>query len=279
MKAGQKMYGKDGVQICLFPLEEMIVTQESSPSAFSHCCGHPTDLGTHSVVTPVYAPCDLYKVADYRTLGGSGHTVLYSSNVPVRTPSGDCYVTFQFTHDYNPPLTQNVSQGEVIYHSGAQGGAYGIHLHLDQSLVQNDSWVSYGYRCYGESTNCWALKNSVKPDQVFYVNDTTLTTAGSFSWKMYEGGTVKTYDLTVVNGNGSVQGKSEGDVVDISAIVPKGKKFNGWTLEGSGKIANKNLLKTTFTFGSSSATVTANLIDKKSSNWVPYAQAPIYRKH
>lgn len=88
-----------------------------------------------------------------------------------------------------------------------------------------------------------------------------------------------TYSLTVVNGEGSIAGKSSGDTVSISASIPKGKKFNGWTLEGSGSIANKNLLKTTFTFGEGDATVTANLIDKKSSNWVVYACAPIYRKN
>jgi surface antigen len=90
---------------------------------------------------------------------------------------------------------------------------------------------------------------------------------------------VETYSLTVVNGTGSVAGKSEGDVVSISATVPKGKKFNGWTLEGSGNIANKNLLNTNFTFGAGNATVTANLIDKKSSNWVVYACSPIYRRN
>lgn len=90
---------------------------------------------------------------------------------------------------------------------------------------------------------------------------------------------VETYSLTVVNGTGSVEGKNEGDVVSITATVPKGKKFNGWTLEGSGSIENKQNLTSKFTFGKGNATVTANLIDKKSSNWVVYACGPIYRRN
>ena len=186
MRANETMYANDGTQVCLFPMAEMIVTQESSPSSYSHCCGHPTDYGSNNVITDVYAPFDCHKVADYTTLGGSGHTVIYCSDSPVRTPSGDTYVTCQFTHDANPPLGDSYKQGQVIYHTGAYGWVTGIHLHLDQANVYNDSWVSYGYKCSGGTTNCWALKNSVQPNTIFYINDTTITNGGSFDWKKFE---------------------------------------------------------------------------------------------
>ena len=42
MKAGQKLV-HDGHEVCLFPMETMNITQWSSPTAESHCCGHPFD--------------------------------------------------------------------------------------------------------------------------------------------------------------------------------------------------------------------------------------------
>lgn len=40
MKAGQKLV-HDGHEVCLFPMETMNITQWSSTSSYSHCCGHP----------------------------------------------------------------------------------------------------------------------------------------------------------------------------------------------------------------------------------------------
>lgn len=50
MKAGQKLV-HNGHEVCLFPMETMNITQWSSPTADSHCCGHPliTQLMDRSV--------------------------------------------------------------------------------------------------------------------------------------------------------------------------------------------------------------------------------------
>ena len=56
MKPGQKLV-HDGHEVCLFPMEVMNITQWSSPTAESHCCGHPFDNAISGQVrVPVYAP-------------------------------------------------------------------------------------------------------------------------------------------------------------------------------------------------------------------------------
>lgn len=104
-------------------------------------------------------------------------------------------------------------------------------------------------------------------------------------WKMHGGSTVggfqgfiyhpnisptpSTHTLTVINGSGSTTGTS-GTTVNISASKGQGQIFQGWSLSGSGSIANTKYLNTTFTFGDGDATATANFKDKGKSKWVIY---------
>ena len=84
MKAGQKLE-KDGTQVCLFPMEIMNITQWSSPSEYSHCCGHPFDNAISGQVSvPVYAPFDCHLINTY----SSGNTRVYQSDSEVWTPNG-----------------------------------------------------------------------------------------------------------------------------------------------------------------------------------------------
>lgn len=95
------------------------------------------------------------------------------------------------------------------------------------------------------------------------------TSGASIGFIYHPGISPTTHTLTVVNGKGSTSGSS-GDTVNISATKKQGQIFQGWTLEGSGSIANKNYLNTTFTFGDGNATATANFKDKGKFNWVIY---------
>lgn len=178
MLPGQKMYDDDGVQVCLFPMQELIINQWSGPNTFSHCCAHPADYGSDGAGTPVYAPFDCHKV--YYT-GSTAHTVFYCSDTPVRTPSGIHWVSIQLTHDNNPPLTQNLKQGDLIYHTGTAGGV-GNHLHMDQNFLKNSIWIPYGVICTGYGQSCYGMPDSQYPNDVFYVNDTTLTNTGGHTW-------------------------------------------------------------------------------------------------
>lgn len=187
MKSGQKLE-KDGKQVCLFPMEIMNITQWSSPSEYSHCCGHPFDNAISGQVSvPVYAPFDCHLINTY----SSGNTRVFQSDNEVWTPSGLKTVVVSFTHDHNPPSESNYKQGDLIYHTGTAGMATGDHVHIDQSFTIGAGLVSYGIVCsYGNE--CYALSGSELPTNVFYVNDTNIVNAYGQEWKTFDGGDVPT---------------------------------------------------------------------------------------
>lgn len=187
MKAGQKLE-KDGHEVCLFPMEIMNITQWSSPSEYSHCCGHPFDNAISGQVrVPVYAPFSCHLVHTYP----SGNNRVYQSDNEVWTPSGLKNVTVSFTHDPNPPTETQYKQGDLIYHTGTAGMAAGDHCHIDQSFTLNAGLVSYGIVCsYGNE--CYALSGSELPNNVFYVNDTNIVSGYGQEWKTFDGGDVPT---------------------------------------------------------------------------------------
>ena len=191
MKADQKLE-KDGHEVCLFPMETMNITQWSSPSEYSHCCGHPFDNAISGQVSvPVYAPFSCHLVHTYP----SGNTRVYQSDNEVWTPSGLKKVVVSFTHDPNPPTETRYKQGDLIYHTGTAGMATGDHCHIDQSFTLNAGLVSYGIVCsYGNE--CYALSGSELPNNVFYVNDTNILNGYGQQWKTFDGGDVPTPEPT-----------------------------------------------------------------------------------
>ena len=191
MKAGQKLV-HDGHEVCLFPMETMNITQWSSPSSYSHCCGHPFDNAISGQVSvPVYAPFSCHLVHTYP----SGNTRVYQSDNEVWTPSGLKTVVVSFTHDPNPPTETRYKQGDLIYHTGTAGMATGDHVHIDQSFTIGAGLVSYGIVCsYGNE--CYALSGSELPNNVFYVNDTNIVNGYGKEWKTFDGGDVPTPEPT-----------------------------------------------------------------------------------
>lgn len=166
MYAGQRA-SYNGYQYCLFPLDYMNCTQVSSPSSFSHCCGHPCDWTGPYDDYPYYAPCDCTRIA---TLPSNGQSI-YTSDNPVWTPTGLRYVTFLFAHDENIPAQTHFNQGDLIGHTGTAGQVTGDHVHLDQSLIHNDVITNYGVTCAFGNV-CYALGQSTYPDLVFFLGGT-----------------------------------------------------------------------------------------------------------
>lgn len=184
MQPEQKMTDDQGNQICLFPLTQLIVTQWNGPGAYSHCCGHMVDYGTHGVRTPVYAPCDMHLTYDPHS---AGNTLFYCSDRQVLTPDGLHWVSIQLTHDNAPPYKQTVKQGELIYHSGNAGTA-AVHLHLDQSFIKDARWINSGYRCQ-INLDCMYLNGTTDPNNVFFINDTAIIDDFGKDWQYFHGDT------------------------------------------------------------------------------------------
>ena len=182
MQPGQKLYTDDGVQVCLFPLTRLEVTQWNGPGTYSHCCGHMADYGTLRVPAPVYAPCDMHLVYDPHT---AAHTLFYCSDKQVWTPSGLHWVSVQLTHANDPPYVQSVKQGQLIYYSGDAGTA-AVHLHLDQSFIKDAIWKNSGYRCQ-INLDCYYLDGTTNPNNVFFLNDTAIINDHGEAWQYYNG--------------------------------------------------------------------------------------------
>lgn len=167
MYAGQTA-SYNGYQYALFPLDYVYCTQESSPSSYSHCCGHPADwIGPYDNY-PYYAPFDCHRIQYLPNYA----QVTYCSDNPVWTPSGLHYVTFTVVHDANIPSQTSFRQGELLGHTGRAGQAMGDHVHLDQSLYPDDYVVSYGIYCPGYGNLCAAQEHSTYPDLVWYLGGT-----------------------------------------------------------------------------------------------------------
>ena len=169
MLPGEQMRGDDNVEVCLFPMDYMYVTQLWGSGTYSHCCGKPCDWASpNNSPYPVYAPFTGHIVARGQ---GTGNTLFYSSDNPVRTPSGDMYVTVQMTHAIygSIPTKSHFTQGELMYKTGTQGNVTGDHLHLDQCPGQNKTWTAYGVTCNG-GNYCYALPGSMAPNEIFFID-------------------------------------------------------------------------------------------------------------
>lgn len=178
-------YSYKGHQVLLFPMTLLDVSQWSSPSSFSHCCGHPIDCVGTSAEFPIYAPCDCHLI--YAGAPNEGNPRIYASDKKVWTPSGLRVVTFEFGHDNHPPTKTRFKQGELIGHTGSTGlGVSGDHSHIDQSFTENARLINSGITCkWGE---CWMLNGSVDPTAFWYVNDTQIGNTYGHTFKTFKNG-------------------------------------------------------------------------------------------
>ena len=186
MKPGQTLRAKDGYQVLLFPLPELYITQTSSSSSFSHCCGHPIDcvMQGQSKAT-LYAPCDCHLI--YEGATGNGHPLIFQSDKPVHTPSGLKTVVFNFTHGDLLGNGKTYKQGKPIATTGTYGFVTGDHVHIDQSFTAGATLVNSGITCSGGNV-CWNLKGSVSPTAFWYVNDTKIVSTQGLTFKTFSGG-------------------------------------------------------------------------------------------
>lgn len=202
MKANERLSYK-GYQVCLFPMTFINISQWSSSSDFSHCCGHPFDNSISGQTRlPIYAPCDC--TLCYSDGPSVGNTRAYTSTKKVWTPSGLRQVTFSFTHDDNPPTKTSFKQGELIGHSGNTGFSYGDHSHIDQSFTPNAGLIASGIVC-SSGKECYNLNGSVDPTSFWYVNDTQIMNTLGHSFQVFKKGKPSYDVLSWVITNSSLQ--------------------------------------------------------------------------
>ena len=171
MVAGQRMVGRDGKEVMLFPLPYMYISQGENES-YSHAGILAIDfLGWDAngrvYNAPMYAPCSCTCVA---TIDAYNKGRIFQSNDMVHTPNGLEYVTFMCFHDNNPiaSVGSTFTQGDIFAHTGTAGNVTGDHTHFNCADGQYAGWENVPPDNHGE------LVNSNHIYDICYVNDTVL---------------------------------------------------------------------------------------------------------
>lgn len=182
MLAGQKLVAQDGYEVCLFPMEVLHMTQDEGGD-YSHQGTYNIDLvGTYNNY-PIYAPVTMKVVGTSLTEAG-GNNVKFESVNPVHLANGAVdYLTIEFSHDNNPPVTtigQVVQQGDLCYHTGTYGYVTGDHVHTCAGQGHYSGIVSrppYGW---------YDLANRIHYWDACYVNDTTIIQGYGHDWRTWD---------------------------------------------------------------------------------------------
>lgn len=186
MKPFQRLVGDDNIEVMLFPLTDIYVSQGENGS-YSHQGILAIDFlgwnnGRRVYQAPMYAPCSCRCVA---TVSASNNGRIFQSLTPVHTPNGLQYVTFMCFHDDNPiaSVGSRFNQGDIFAHTGTAGNVTGDHTHFNTAYGIYAGWIQVPPANHGE------LKNSSHIYETCYVNDTVITSHdGGYTWVEYQGG-------------------------------------------------------------------------------------------
>lgn len=179
MKPNQKLANKDGVQVTLFPMEYMRITQ-SVDEGITHKGTMNIDIaGKDRGIDDLFAPVDLTCVQNNNT---SYHTVIFWSDKKVLLPDGTIdYISIRVLHDNDvkdTPVGKKFKQGEIFYQEGTAGYATGNHAHLCVAKGHTKKVV--------KRESGWSdLDGSILPNDAFFINGTTIIDDGGLKWKNY----------------------------------------------------------------------------------------------
>ena len=180
MIAGQKLKTPEGVEVLLFPLPYLYMSQDEGGD-FSHAGTLAMDfLGWSEsgriYKAPYYAPCSCTCIASTERANR-----IWQSDAPVLYADGTVdYVTWVQAHDNNPlPIGTHLNQGDLLGHTGTAGNVTGDHLHLNITRGKYANWERV------PPNNNWQLKNSIHIYNACYVNDTVIVRGYNHPWKNY----------------------------------------------------------------------------------------------
>ena len=182
MIAGQKLKGKNGKEVMLFPLPYMYISQGEGGS-YSHAGTYNMDFmgwGANGRVynCPYYAPCKCICV----WAGGVDNIRIFQSLNQVNRADGSVgYVTFLFMHDDDPIATVGsiFAQGDIIGHTGTAGNVTGDHVHFNTAFGQ------YAGTEHVPPDNQYQLVNSSHIYDTCYVNGTNIIEGYNYNWKEF----------------------------------------------------------------------------------------------
>lgn len=189
MRAYQTLKADDGLEVMLFPLAYMNISQGEGGS-YSHAGSKNIDfMGWNQygrvLQCPYYAPCSLKCVA---IPDPNANARVWQSIDKVHLADGTIdYVTIMFAHDDAPPTLNSVrTQGDLIGRTGTTGNVTGDHVHMNVAKGDYQGMEQVPPR------NVWQLKNSISIYNACYVNDTVIVNGDGYNWKTWTGGVTPT---------------------------------------------------------------------------------------
>lgn len=181
MRAGQTLKTNAGIEVMLFPLEYLYMSQDEGGD-YSHAGTLAIDFlgwGNSGRIyhCPYYAPCSCTCIGSTESANR-----IWQSNAPVLLADGTIdYVCWVQAHDNNPlPIGTVLNQGDLLGHTGTAGQVTGDHLHLNVARGTYANWEQV------PPNNNWQLKNSMHIYDACYVNDTEIIRGFGHDWKTYE---------------------------------------------------------------------------------------------
>ena len=185
MRAGQTLRDQNNVEVALFPLEYMYISQGEYGS-YSHLGTLAIDFLGWNQNGRVYR-CPYYAPVSCRVVYHASYYNVWQSLNQVITPTGKRYINFVVMHDANPPALGTVkNQGELIGHTGVNAGPSstpltGDHVHINTSFGTYQGWERV-------SSGKSQLINSSQVYDTFYVNDTSIIRDYGYNRRVYDGG-------------------------------------------------------------------------------------------
>lgn len=177
------------------------------------------------------------------------------------TPGVNVYIRLKETDTCNPsgwtevtvparPAAPAGLQGVNTSFAGENDGRItGLAADMEYKTSAGDTWADCaGTELTGLAAGGYQVR--VKATAGAFASEAVTVTVGS--------GAERTYTVTV-NGGAGGGSYAEGDTVSITAAVPSGKRFTGWTVdEGGVTLADDGSASTAFTMPAQAVTVTAN---------------------
>ena len=185
MKKNQTLKTPDGIEVALFPLDVLRITQGYQDSVLwvSHEKTKAIDCtGTHAKY-PIYMPVTAKCIGKYDLNKGNG--VLWESVDKVLFANGDIdYMHFVVWHDDNISdfaIGQVFKQGQECQDTGHNGIGSGDHTHLEfgkgRAPVGRYPLVAKGGRTHfdvGRNISTYTLQNAIRPEDAVFINDTKI---------------------------------------------------------------------------------------------------------
>lgn len=199
MKIGQKLKTPTGIEVALFPMETVNITQ-GRYSTYSHVGYNATDLaGKDTGIDEFIAPFScrvLWKDPIQHTgVGLTNQFKVLLANGRIVEP-GELFILLwhdNWTGDLW--VGQLIEQGKPFYQEGTAGNATGNHVHVELSYWRYDG----RYPIYRLDSGYWTTYGAeLNIEDCFYINDTAILNSGGYAFKRY------TAPVTAQSGGGSV---------------------------------------------------------------------------